>query len=271
MISFLLLFLLAAPAEPAASEPTSALEAARAALAAAAPDCDRMALAALQTGALDEGGVAEAWILRGRCALLGNDLERAERAFAVAVRVDPAVPGVDHDTFRRARAAALPASLSFAARRGGDVVSLELLSDDRQLAHSACIVDGAQERARVPLEVGRASQTVTVAATAMLEARLLDRHGNVLLRQPVTAAPAAPAEAPPSTPPRSGGPGVVTWVGAGLLGAGMIGMTAASVAVASTGATVLDEAPILVAAVGAGAAVFLVGAGLVVLDQGLGD
>jgi hypothetical protein len=81
------------------------------------------------------------------------------------------------------------------------------------------------------------------------------------------AAPLSASGGPVSS--SSGGPGVVTYVGAGLVGVGIVGLTTSGVGTAIAGKDVLDEAPLWVAGLVAGGALFVTGAGLIVMDQGL--
>jgi hypothetical protein len=252
-----------------AAPPSDLLATARAALAARDPSCDKRALEALQGGALDEQGAAEAWSLRGQCALLSGDAERATRAFAAALRIWVDAPAIDDESFRRARAERLPRSLSFEVTFDGGVLAFALLGDDLQLSKSAAIAGPDGERARVPLEVGHGVHRVSGVDPAGAQALLFDRWGNVIARGAIVLVAAPLGASGSSISPSPSGPGVITYVGAGLVGVGILGLTASGVGTAIAGKDVLDEAPLWVAGLVAGGALFVAGAGLIVVDQGL--
>jgi hypothetical protein len=256
--------------------PADPLAAARAALAASEPGCEKAALDALQTGALDEKQTAAAWSLRAQCYLLVNDADRAERSFAAALRIDPALAPIEHEAFARAQKTAPAGALVVgAAATDAGTVEVTLSADDLGLAKGAVLLDAGEEVARMPLELGMARHRVSgLDRTDGLEARALDRYGNTIVRVAVAPAPmAAPLTAaaePERTAANGALPTVLTYVGAGLLGAGALGMTAASVGLGMSGTHApLEDAPLLVAGLAGSGAAFAVGAGLVVVDQGL--
>lgn len=251
------------------------LDDAEAALAAGdAEACGRLAQEALTAGALDVEDTARAWSLRGRCFARAGDADRAERSFAVALRIDPAL-ALDEPAFVAAQRA-LPAVPGLAAQAlfvDEDTLAVELLGDDLLLAHAASVRRGDHEVARVPLEAARAKHKVGGAFADGREGLalvVLDKHGNALLRAPIeprvqrviTPAPGAAA---------ARGPGVLTTLGATALGAGIVGIVTSGIGLAALGpgALAAEESTVWVVGVGASTALFVVGAGLVVVDQGL--
>jgi hypothetical protein len=85
-------------ARPTSEQARNTLAEAEAALRAGlAKKCITFVQRALATGQLDEQQTARAWLVRGRCHVVDRDLERAERAYAVAVRVQPDLVVPDDD------------------------------------------------------------------------------------------------------------------------------------------------------------------------------
>ena len=253
-------------------------DAAAALVAGDAEGCTRQVQTALASGALDVPEVARAWSLRGQCFTLAGDADRAERSYAVALRIDASLASaalVDEAFAAAWRALPSPAGLrARAAALDEDTVEIELLADDLLLAKSAVLVRAdlpvPEEVARVPLEVGQAHHKVSGAGRAGLIAVLLDQHGNALLRLPVEAG--ARAFVVPAPAPLAAGkstPTLLTTLGAAALGVGFAGVVVSGVGLSALGAGALSEGTGWLVGVGAGAGLFVVGAGLIVVDQGL--
>ncbi|OGQ18250.1 MAG: hypothetical protein A2138_03170 [Deltaproteobacteria bacterium RBG_16_71_12] len=243
--------------------------------------CGQLAQQAVTAGDLDERGVARAWLLRGRCYALAGDRDRAERSYAVAVRVSPDAPAWisggapegEGEPFAAALAARGADPLRGAALAAADHVAITLVADDLVLVRSASLRHGDEEVARVTLEVGTASRhTVAGISTDGLVLLLHDRHGNVLWRGPVTAASGTSSGATNvvvegGAPARE--PTVLTAIGGGALALGLIGAVVCGVGASADRTTSLEDGGLWLVGVGAATGVFLVGAGLVVVDQGL--
>lgn len=268
---------------------TAPLDDAAAALAAGdAGACGENVRLALESGALDVAQVARAWTLRGQCFTLAGDGDRAERSYAVALRVDPGLdasrdPSLAADAAFATAKRSLPGIPGLSARVAAvddDTIELELLGDDLLLVKGALLLrsgaEGAapEEVARVPLEAGQARHKVSGVGRQGLTAVLVDKSGNALMRLPVDPAVQrvfAPAPAPTRTQGETPGvaPTVLTTVGATAIGAGIVGIVASGIGLAALGPTALDEGTVWLVGVGASTGLFLVGAGLVVVDQGL--
>lgn len=274
MLVFLLVARLAstaAVAEPAAPAPaTSPLDAAEAALAAGDFEtCGKQAHAALQRGGLDVDGTVHAWVLRARCFSLGGDVDRAERSYAVALRLQRELPPVDDKAFAAAQASLPPPSESLAVQavqRGADVVELRLEADDLQLVRAGVLVRGDDEVARVPLQADQPQHKVGGLALDGVGAVVEDKYGNALLRLPIVKAEDLPKVIEVSGE-RPAEPGAMTTWGVTALGAGIVGIAVAGIGLASLGPAPGDEANLWLAGVGGSTALFLIGAGLVVVDQ----
>ncbi len=275
---------------PVASQPP--LQAAEAALRAGIHKrCIELAQQALQTGQLDSDGVARAWWTRGRCHSIDGDADRAQRSYAVAVRVKPTIlMPVDDAAFTRvkaegtdpATALALQARAVVVPLQGGAIVAVEIsANDDLRIGKACSLIDKDQvEVARAPLEHSTDSPSIQHRFSGIpvegLRALLLDKHGNRLrevdvivddaARNALIAAGATPQEPLVALP--------VTWlsyVGAGTALVGIVGAATSGIALAvSTQAEashVIDsELPYLLGFVGAVSAV-VVGGTLVVVDQ----
>lgn len=254
-------------------------DAAAALLAGDADSCGLIVQETLASGALDVPDVARAWTLRGKCFTRAGDADRAERSYAVALRVDPLLDPaalIDDTAFAAARRA-LPSPAGLSARAAAiddDTIELELLSDDLLLVKGALLVRDGLEVARVPLAADQARHKIGGIGREGLSAVLLDKYGNAMLRLPVDDAVQrvfTPAPAPTGTPGLrpSGGPTVLTTIGATAIGAGIVGVVTSGIGLAALGPAALDEGTVWVVGVGASTGLFLVGAGLVLVDQGL--
>ncbi|MBI1944923.1 MAG: tetratricopeptide repeat protein [Deltaproteobacteria bacterium] len=243
--------------------------------------CGQLAQEALTAGDLDEHELARAWLLRGRCYELQGDRDRAERSYAVAMRVSPDVPAwisggapnSEGDAFAAALAARGADPLRGRAVVTADHVEVTLVADDLVLVRAASLRHGDDEVARVPLEVGPSStHTIAGIATDGLTLVLHDRHGNVLWRGPVTGASDASSGAKNvviegGAPARE--PTVLTAIGGGALALGLIGAVVCGIGASADRSTSFEQGGPWLVGVGAATGVFLVGAGLVVIDQGL--
>ena len=251
----------------------------------------------MRTGRLDTPAVARAWLVRGRCSSIDGDPDRAERSYAAAVRVQPGIAlPTDDAVFARvqpegtAPASALTLSASTvvvdpAPGEGGLVAVAVAINDDLALGRTFVLVNADdREVARAPIERApdatgdafvRPTHRFSGFPVVDLRARLLDKHGNVLREAPVVV-----NEAARTALAAAGAPVVVpatatsTWVslaGAGVAATGFVvgaagGIAFATAAQADPDRVVDDEGPPLAAFV-AGAAMFVVGGVLVVVDQ----
>lgn len=261
---------------------TSSLDDASAALAAGDHEaCGKLAQDALATGTLDVDDVARAWTLRGKCFTLAGDTDRAERSYAVALRVTPSMndDALASDAAFTLAKRSLPPLPGLAAQAlfiDEDTLEVELLGDDMLLVKGAAVVregDGdaaLEEVARVPVEAGRAKHKVSgVGDRAGLSAVLLDKHGNALMRFPIDPAVRKVVTPAPVQADAGAAPTLLTTLGATAIGAGIVGVVTSGIALASLGDTALDDGGVWMVGVGASTGLFLVGAGLVVVDQGL--
>jgi hypothetical protein len=298
----LALFLLAAA--PTSSTPRGAdapplLEAEAALRAGIHGKCVELARDAVKTGQLDPGPLAQAWLVRGRCHVLAGEPDKAERAYAVAVRINPDVLlPTDDDVLARLRpegrgeqtALRLMARAVVLGEGGGvagAVVGIDVaLQDDLGLAHSVVLVDAERDRevagAPVVVEGGPRPGLVPVHRLSGfpvmgLKARLLDKAGNRLRVVPVEVdddvrrALAIAGAAAPGTPTQERPVTALAYVGAGVLTAGFA--TAAVTGIAATIALQADETRVvddelpLVLGFGAGVIAFAVGGGLIVAER----
>jgi len=255
--------------------------------------CVELAQRALAAGRLDAVAVARAWLVRGRCHVLDGDLHRAERSYAVAVRVQPDVALLTADAVfsrvqpeGRAQASALTLTAATVVvideGEQAPIVAVAVAAqDDLGLARAFVLVD-ADEREVVRAPIERAADAVGDAfvrprhrfsgfSVERLRARLLDVPVVVSdeARRALIAAGATPATRSTATPATD--TSWLTWAGAATASAGFV--TASLGGVAFTSAmqaddtrVVDDEAPVLAAFV-AGAGLFVVGGALIVVDQ----
>ena len=269
--------------------------------------CIELAQEALATGLLDEDGVARAWWTRGRCHSIDGDKDRAERSYAVAVRVKPTIlMPVDDPAFDRVKAegtaegtalglAAAAVVVKGSADDAGFVAVDVAVVDDLALGKTFLLLDSDdREVARAPLE--RKEDAVGDAWTRLrhrfsgipvegLSARLLDKHGNVLRRQQVivddaaraalTAAGATPTTTPPATTganPTRAEATVLSYVGGATALAGIVGASAAGIAFAINTQAAKDNNTVddelpLFIGFVGGVCAVVVGGVLVVVDQ----
>lgn len=241
--------------------------------------CGKLAQDALATGTLDVDDVARAWTLRGKCFTLAGDTDRAERSYAVALRVTPSMndDALASDAAFTLAKRSLPPLPGLAAQAlfiDDDTLEVELLGDDMLLVKGASVVRDAngnvEEVARVPVEAGHAKHKVSgVGDRAGLSAVLLDKHGNALARFAIDPAVKRVMTPAPVRPETGAAPTLLTTLGATAIGAGIVGVVTSGIALASLGDTALDDGGVWMVGVGASTGLFLVGAGLVVVDQGL--
>ncbi len=232
--------------------------------------CEEQAAAALHTGALDVEQAARAWALRGACLALAGAGDKARRCYAVALRVKPDMAAVDDDAFRAAKHELPAQAFAFRAARvpePADTVEVEILGDDLRLAANAVLVRGGEELARFPLSADAAKHRVTGLGAGPLSAFLLDRYGNRVAHVDVATEPEHVITPPPAT--AGPAPTVLTTLGATALGAGLVGIVVSGIGVAALGDKALDDGQLWLVGVGASTGLFLVGASLVVVDQGL--
>ncbi len=259
--------------------------------------CIELAKDALKSGGLDERGTAQAWLVRGRCHAIAGDVDRAERSYAVAARVQPdLILPFDDALWTRVRpegdapntALRLVATAVVLAGVGEGVVEVTV-HDDLALGTVVRLLDAdGREIVSAPVEASSSSssssdQLVVVHrfsgfAVAGVTAELLDRSGNRLRHTAVVddatrLAPSLPPPAPTAAvdvaPVRD--VGALAYLGgamatAGLLTVSFCGINTAVVAQADQTRIFDDELPWL-AGVGIGAAAVVVGMGLVVAER----
>lgn len=242
--------------------------------------CGQLAQLALASGDLEEPELSRAWLLRGRCYALAGDRDRAERCYAVAVRTSPdhlawlsgGAPGDADEPFHAALAARPAEPLRARARVAADHVEVMLEADDLSLVRTASLWRNDEEQARLPLELG-ASPSHRVAGIPVdgLSLRLHDKHGNTLWRGPVEVASLAAAkkEIVVQGGSEAREPTMLTTLGAAALGVGLLGAVACGIGASAGGVDELQQGGVWLVGVGASTGVFLIGAALVVVDQGL--
>jgi hypothetical protein len=262
--------------------------------------CVELAQDALATGALEEDGVARAWWTRGRCHSIDNDPDRAERSYAVAVRVKPTLlMPLDDTAWKKVAAEGTATDTALTLRAAtavvedgavGIVVVDVMAQDDLGLGRGIALVDAAGvELARAPIErkegaTGDAWVKVQHRFSGIpvdgVSARLLDKHGNVLRRASVViddaskaALAAAGATVPHTTAPSTSTPAplsALSYIGGGVVALGIVGGAASAIALslgqAEQQTGLVEQAPLLLG-VGAGVGAVVVGAALVVVDQ----
>jgi len=253
--------------------------------------CVELAQQGLASGRLAAADVARAWLVRGRCHALEGDVQRAERAYAVAVRVQPdLVFPTDDPVWERVRpegrapasALTLAAATVVVEGDGGAFVAVAVQAqDDLGLGRAFVLVNGDErEVARAPVErpadgAGDVASPPTHRFSGIpvegLRARLLDRHGNVLRDVAVVVDDAARAAlVAAGATPASSTPAPTSWltlVGAGTAAAGFVGAMAGGVLFAQEAPGDEDGAalPALVGFVG-GVGLFVVGGALIAVD-----
>ena len=261
--------------------------------------CIELAKDALKSGGLDERGTAQAWLVRGRCHAIAGDVDRAERSYAVAARVQPdLILPFDDALWTRVRpeggapntALRLVATAVVLAGVVEGVVEVAV-HDDLALGTVVRLLDAdGREIVSAPVEASSSSssssssgQLVVVHrfsgfAVAGVTAELVDRSGNRLRHTAVVddatrLAPSSPAPVPTAAvdvaPVRD--VGALAYLGgamatAGLLTVSFCGINTAVVAQADQTRILDDELPWL-AGVGIGAAAVVVGMGLVVAER----
>lgn len=298
----LALHLLAAaptPSTPRGGDAPPLLEAEAALRAGIHGKCIDLARAAIKSGQLDPGPLAQAWLVRGRCHVLAGEPDKAERAYAAAVRIDPDVLlPTDDDLLARVRpegrgeqtALRLVARTVVLAAGGGgvegSVVGVDVaVQDDLGLAHGVVLVDAERGRevAAAPVVVDGGPRPGLVPVHRLsgfpvigLQARLLDKAGNRLRIVAVEVDDAARATlavagAPVATTTADRAVTPLAYVGAGILGAGFA--TAAVTGIAATVALQADESRVvddelpLLLGFGGGILAFVVGGGLIVAER----
>ena len=266
--------------------------------------CIELAKDALKSGGLDERGTAQAWLVRGRCHAIAGDVDRAERSYAVAARVQPdLILPFDDAVWTRVRPEGsapttalrlVATAVVLAGTDGGEgeVVIEVAVHDDLALGTVVRLLDAdGREIVSAPVEApssaapsaapSSSGQLVVVHrfsgfAVAGVTAELLDRSGNrlrdtALVDDAIRAAPSlpAPTAAVDVAPVRD--VGALAYLGgavatAGLLTVSVCGINTAVVAQADQSRVSDDELPWL-AGVGIGAAAMVVGLGLVVAER----
>jgi hypothetical protein len=291
---------LAATSSSVASSSSSLLLEAEAAMRAGLHGkCIELAKDALKSGGLDERGTAHAWLVRGRCHAIAGDVDRAERSYAVAARVQPdLILPFDDALWTRVRPEGdapntalrlVATAVVLAGADGGDgegaVVIEVAVHDDLALGTVVRLLDAdGREIVSAPVEAPSSSGQLVVVhrfsgfAVAGVTAELLDRSGNrlrhtALVDDAIRVAPSSPAPAPTAAvdiaPVRD--VGALAYLGgamatAGLLTVSVCGINTAVVAQADQTRIFDDELPWL-AGVGIGAAAVVVGMGLVVAER----
>lgn|GEM_PF-1239615 len=265
--------------------------------------CIDLARDAVKSGQLDPGPLAQAWLVRGRCHVLAGDRDKAERAYAVAVRVNPDIfLPTDDDVLARVRPegraaqSALRLEVRAVVLHGstgtvegtaeGAVVGVDVsVQDDLGLGASVELIDAERGRAvagaPIVVEGGPRPGLVRVHRLSGfpvmgLKARLLDKAGNRLrivavevdddARRALTVAGAPVANAAPAREVTT-----LAYVGAGVLSAGfataaVTGIAAAVALQADESRVVDDELPVLLGFAG-GVVAFVTGAGLIVAER----
>ena len=230
--------------------------------------CIELAREAVKSGQLDPGPLAQAWLVRGRCHVIAGELDKAERAYAVAVRVNPDIfLPTDDDVLARVRPEGRAASsaLRLEARAvvltghagggGGDgdgvdvdvdgaIVGVDVsVQDDLGLGAAIEVIDAERGRAvagaPVVVEGGPRPGLVRVHRLSGfpvvgLSARLLDKAGNRLRVVPVEvdddARRALAVAGAPVGPVDGREVTTLAYVGAGVLSAGFAAATVTGIA-----------------------------------------
>lgn len=193
-----------APAASSSSSSSPPLMEAEAALRAGIHGkCIELSKEALKTGQLDERGTAHAWLVRGRCHALEHDVDRAERSYAVAVRIQPDIilPTEDPIWTRVRPEGTAPAT------------ALVLVASAVVMGPADGSADGDAAGAVVGIEVAL-NDDLALGAVVRLE----DAAGAEIVSAPILPTPAPPATTPASppattpataTPPAATNPGLV--------------------------------------------------------------
>jgi len=248
--------------------------------------CVSLAKDALRSGRLEPLEYATAWLVRGRCHVLQEDIDKAERSYAVAVRVqkDIALPTEDA-VLARVKAAAVPLTLRARAipdASGRGVVVEATLVDDLAIGDHLEVRVASNA---TPLAIGAASGPTTLAGRSErftvvaegAEVVLVDKYGNRVARAPVTfddeanAALTAAGAAPQVVTAAPRHVTALAYVGgativASFITAAVCGINHTVVAQADESRVLDEELPWLVG-FGAGAVGVVVGMGLVAVER----
>jgi hypothetical protein len=260
--------------------------------------CIELARDAVKRGQLDPGPLAQAWLVRGRCHILAGEPDKAARAYAVAVRVNPDIfLPTDDDVLARVRPegrggttalrlVARAVVLGGDASADGQVVGVEVsVQDDLGLAASVELVDAERGRevagAPVIIDGGPRPGLAVVHRfggfpVVGLKARLLDKAGNRLRVVAVDvdddarrALAAAGAPVDVAVADREVAP--LAYVGAGVVTAGFataaVTGIAAAVALQGDESRVVDDELPLLLGFGGGVTAFVVGGALIVAER----
>lgn len=199
----------------------------------------------LVEGDLEPGALARLWSLKGRALGLVGQGAKAQEAFAVALRIDPAwrlspserdpeISGPYHAALAALppQSRALAVWLRLAEIEGGLELSYQLVADDLGLVSGAEIVSGGAAR-EVALTLEDAPKKVTLPADVggAVSFRLLDAHGNTLREEELELSAGAPADPASSTPTRQ--PRWLALGGGSAMAAGALGVMAAGIGMAA--------------------------------------
>ncbi len=264
-----------------------------------------LAADAIKGGGLDALTLANAWLVRGRCYMLSGDVDRAERSYAVAVRIAPdlVLPTTDAAWTRvkgegHAPRSALTLVAAAVVIDAGGVAIDVALNDDLGLGASVIVYDADGEEV-VSAPVHDVESRVADASADAVDAdavvgaprrvhrfsgfpvegttvTLRDKAGNrlrsvsVVVGDDVRGALAAAGATPGASAPARRIPGTLAYVGGGAMAVGLVsslvtGIQFTILAQADEQRVLDDELPWLVGFLGS-VGLVVVGGGLVVAE-----
>ena len=246
-----------------------------------ATDALQLLDARLVDGELSPADLARLWSLKARAYGLVGQGQQAQRAFAIALRIDPAwrlaasetdpeVRGPFHAALAAlpSRSKALWAHVKLARSSEGSALTYALVADDLGLVATAEL-EAAGTREVVPLVPGPQRRVLDDRAEGPVTLRFLDEHRNCLREERLELSGGAASSEPPSA---SSGLRWLSLGGGAALAAGALGVMTSGIAWMTRDAgqkTGDGERELFLGGVLVGTGLVVVGGALIVTDFAL--